>query len=386
MKGLRAKIDYALKHNANLYRLFNWVMSTLMRLWGKFLPMDKKLILFSSLSRKYNDSPRAMYEYMISRPEYKDFHFVWTLEDMDTEIPGPAVKVKADSYAYFRTALKAKYWVSAVNIERSLHFKKKSCVYLNTWHGVPVKYVGNEAKGRSDFDFREIDMFCISGEFEREIMIRAFNLRAEAMLPTGLPRNDTLYNTSDIEIAAIKQKLGIPADKKVILYAPTWRDSADNGKTYAIEPPIHFDLWEKRLGSEYVILVRAHGYTNKIVGITFDDVVMDVSSYLNINDLFKVSDILISDYSASMIDYSILERPIVCFAYDHEEYKETRGLYLDLDKEIPSGIKKSEEEVIEHILSMDYKSECEKTRKFKMRYNQYGGNATQACVMALFKN
>ena len=98
MEGLRAKLDYVLKHNNTIYRLFNVSMSAIMRLWGKFLPIDKKLILFSSLSRRYNDSPREIYESMIRDHRFDDYKFVWALEDTTTEIPGNARKVKADSF------------------------------------------------------------------------------------------------------------------------------------------------------------------------------------------------------------------------------------------------------------------------------------------------
>ena len=386
MTGFRAKLDYILKHNKLIYRIFNVSMSFAMRLWGKMLPIDSKLVLFSSLSRRYNDSPREIYESMVCDPRYRDYKFVWALEDVSIDIPGSAIKVKADSYEYFRIALKAKYWVTAVNIERSLHFKKRECLYLNTWHGCPIKCIGNDANGREDYDFSDIDYFCYSGEYEKKVMMGAFRLRESSMLPVGLPRNDVLFGYTGEDSESIKKGLGISPNRKVILYAPTWRDNVDKGKTYIIAPPINFDIWKKALGDKYVILVRAHAYTNKVLNIAFDDTVVDVSSYPSINDLFKISDILISDYSASIIDYSILERPIICFGYDYEEYKKQRGLYWDLEVEMPNGVFKCENDVLQHILNMDYDAECKKTLALKQKYNQYGGFATQACVKALFDN
>ena len=122
------------------------------------------------------------------------------------------------------------------------------------------------------------------------------------------------------------------------------------------------------------------------MNIKFDDRVVDVSQYPSINELFKISDILLSDYSASIIDYSILERPIICFAYDYEEYKAERGLYWDLEKEMPNGVMRNESEVLQHIMTMDYVEDSKKTKSLKSKYNQYGGNATQECVKALFEN
>lgn len=136
---------------------------------------------------------------------------------------------------------------------------------------------------------------------------------------------------------------------------------------------------------DYVVLFRMHAYTNKLLGLEFNDTLRDYSTYPNVNDLFKVADILISDYSASMADFSILERPVLCFTYDYEEYRKERGLYMDYETEMPSGLLKTEDEVLEYIKDMDYEKECEKTRRMlKAKLLQYGGNATETCLSVLF--
>lgn len=388
MHGFRARLDYLLKHNYFVNRVFNFSVSFVLRGMGLFMKMDDKMIIFSGHTRKYNDSPRALYEYILAHPEqYGQYKCVWALEDPENvDVPGNPIKVKADTLAYFKICLKAKYWVTCVNIERSLHFKKNGCRYLNTWHGTPFKCCGNDAGGRKDYNFNSLDYFCYAGDYEKEIYMRAFNIKKEAMIPTGIPRNDELYHVDEDEIVALKEKLGLPLDKKVIMYAPTWRDSTDHGKTCSITPPISVDKWEKELGSDYVIIFRMHAYTNKLMGLEFNDVIRDFSSYPAINDLFKVSDILISDYSASLIDFSILERPVICFAYDYEDYKKNRGLYLDLRKEMPSGVLSTEDDVINQIKTMNYQEECIKTKNMiKDRLLQFGGNATKMCLDKLFE-
>ena len=386
MHGFRARLDYVLKHNYAVNRLFTWGVSTVMKVWGVFVPMDKKLVIFSAHSRKYNDSPRTLYEYMINNPKYSEYKFVWALEDPDNvNVPGPAMKVKSDTIEYFKLTLKAKYWITCVNIERSLHYKKKSCRYLNTWHGTPFKYIGNDVSSRKDFDFSSATFWCYASQYEKEIFKRAFKVREESLIPTGMPRNDVLYNTTDEEILSIKRCIGLPLDKKIILYAPTWRESVDHGATYAIKPPINTKYWEEKLGNEYIVLFRTHGYTNKLLGIEFNDVIRDYSQYPSINDLLKVSDILISDYSATMTDYSILERPVLCFTYDYEQYKEERGLYIDYEKDMPSGVLRNEDEVISYIINMDYAEECKKTKEMiKDKISYFGGHATETCLEKLF--
>lgn len=387
MHGFRARLDYVLKHNYAINRLFTWSVSGCMKVWGLFIPMDKKLIIFSAHSRKYNDSPRTLYEHMINDPRFKDYKYVWALEDPDNvEIPGPAMKVKSDTPEYFRTTLRAKYWITCVNIERSLHYKKKSCRYLNTWHGTPYKYIGNDVGNRKDFDFRSADFWCYASQYEKEIFMRAFNVKESSLIPTGMPRNDELYNVTNEEILAIKNRMGLPLDKKIILYAPTWRESVDHGATYSIKPPINTKYWEEQLKDNYIVLFRTHGYTNKLLGIEFNDTIRDYSAYPSINDLLKVSDILISDYSATMTDYSILERPVLCFAYDYEQYKQERGLYIDFEKEMPSGILRTEDEVLAHIKNMNYEEECRKTKEMiKDKISYYGGHATKECLSRLFE-
>lgn len=389
MNGLRARLDYLLKHNYMLNRIFNFSISSVLNLLGLFVKSDDRLVVFSGHTRKYNDSPRTLYEYMLAHSEkYGSYRYVWALEDPDAVIiPGNPQKVKADTLKYFLITLKAKYWITCVNIERGLHYKKNTCKYLNTWHGTPFKHIGNDAGERKDYDFGCIDYFCYASDYEKEIYMRAFRIPENSMIPTGLPRNDELYHVSTSEINDIKVRLGLPLDKKIILYAPTWRDSTDCGRSCAIKPPINISKWKKELNNEYIVLFRMHAYTNTLLGIHFDETLQDYSSYPNINDLFKISDILISDYSASMADFAILERPILCFTYDYEQYRKTRGLYVDYPNEMPSGILKTEDDVIAYIKTMDYDAECAKTRDMiKNRLILFGGHATEQCLKYLFED
>lgn len=386
MKGIRARIDYILKHNRVVSKAFRACASFGIRLLGVVTPVDDNAVLFSGHSRKYNDSPRAIYEYMRGRPEFAGYTFYWALDDPEkNDVPGRCIKVVPDTFAYFRTALKCKYWVTCVNIERSLHFKRKKTVYLNTWHGIPIKTIGNCAGERSDYDFSSVDFFCVSGDYEVPIYENSFCIKPESLIKTGMPRNDTLYHTTPEECAQIKRRLGLPGDKKVLLYVPTWRDSKDGGKSYEIRPPMDLDLWKRELGGQFVLLFRTHPYTNALLGVSFDgDFLRDFTDYPDINDLLKVTDVLISDYSATIFDFAILERPLISFAYDFVDYEKERGFALDLAQELPGGIQKTEEEVIDRILHMDYEKECSAVKEFKHKYLTYGGQATAECVRQVF--
>ncbi len=380
---MRQRLIYILKHNAAIQAIYRVVMSFVFRVMGLFITTDENLVLFVSfMGLNFNDSPKAIYDYMQAHPEYKNFRCVWAFED-PSKFP-ELDTVKIDTPVYFKMALKAKYWITNTNIERGLHFKKKGQKYLNTWHGIALKYIGNDVAGRSDFNFDTVDHLCVCGDYDERVYKSAFRAKESSYLRVGLPRNEELWNVNNEKKQQMRDKLGIPADKKVILYAPTWRESTDGGKSYEIKPPIHFDEWKKELGDKYVVLFRAHHQTTRVLGVQYDDFVREASSYPAVNDLMIAADILITDYSAIAFDYSILCRPIFCYAYDYDTYLAERGTYFQIDEKYPNKSCRTEDELLSRIKGIDYKAECANTRRFRDEFIQYGIGATEACVKAEF--
>jgi len=380
---MRQRLIYILKHNKVIQSIYKAVMSTAFKVLGLFVKTDPNLVLFVSfMGSKFNDSPKAIYDYMRAHDEYSRYRCVWAFEkpekypELDT--------VKIDTLQYFMTALKAKHWITNTNIERGLSFKKKGQVYLNTWHGIALKYIGNDCPGRKDYNFDTVDYLCVSGDHDEKVFRTAFNARPESYLRCGMPRNDELYAADAQKKEELKARLDIPADKKVILYAPTWRDSVDGGKTYAIKPPINFSEWKKKLGDEYIVLFRAHHLTTKVLNVQFDDFIYDVSDYPAVNDLMIASDLLITDYSAIAFDYSILGRPILTFAYDYDEYLADRGTYFEMDERYPNQSCRTEAELLARIGDLNYFDQSQKTKDFCNQFVQYGKNATEICVQTAF--
>lgn len=386
MTMVKRRIEYVLKHNKFFQMSYKLVMSQLLRFLGLFIKTDENLVLFVSFSGKaYNDSPKKIYEYIVNESIYRNLKHVWAFEEPNKfDIVGSG-KVNIDTFEYFVTALRAKYWVTSVNIERGLHFKKNKTVYLNTWHGTPIKKVGNAVSGRNDFNCSNVDIFCYGSQHEKGIFLRDFKALEKNLLYSGMPRNDELYCVLEQQIEAYRKKVKIPSGKKVILYAPTWRDSKDNGMSYSLKSSLNIRKWQEQLQHEYVLLFRTHLFTNELLGVEFNDFVRDVSSYPDINHLLIIADVLISDYSATIFDYSVLGKPIICFGYDYEEYKMDRGFYFDIESELPGGVLKTEEEVLEKIIRMNYQEECKKATQLRDKYVEVGGNATEMCVKELMK-
>jgi CDP-glycerol glycerophosphotransferase len=277
-------------------------------------------------------------------------------------------------------------WITNVGVERALNLKGKNTLYINTWHGTPIKKIGKDLKDAL-FTFTskhegKYDYFCVQGEFEKKIYNRAFNIPEANLVLTGLPRNDVLINFDKITPNSIKRKLGLPIDKKIILYAPTFREF----NNYQFKTPIDWKKWEHCLSDKYVVVLRVHHAVVGSININnMDEFIYDYSSYPDLNDLMIVSDLLISDYSSIFFDYSILGKPMLCYAYDYEEYSKKRGLYFDIRKEIPGGFS-SEDELIDQIIKMDYESAKKSTEDFKHKYVEDYGEATRKVVDLVYRN
>lgn len=381
---MKNKLEYLLKHNSVIQFFYIVTMSTFFRFVGLFVRVNNKLILMNGHGYKYNDSPRTIYLKMCELGIRDNYEIVWAVNDVNVAIPGNPKIVKMDSWKYFITALRAKYWVSCVNIERGLKFKKRKTIYLNTWHGASLIFVGNAVGKRNDFHFEHINYFCYNGEYERDFIIRDFNVSPSALIKTGYPRNDRLYNANEEIKHSIRKKLNIPDDKKVILYAPTWRESNDGGINYLLKPPIDWKKWEAKLSGEYILFLRTHPYTTKLLNVEFNDFLQNYIEYPDVNDLLIVADILISDYSCILLDQAILGKPQFCYGYDYEEYISKRGSYIDMKTTLPNGVIEDENELLNRIINIDYDLECKKTLKFKENHMEYGGNATIRCIEYLF--
>lgn len=374
---MKNKIKWILKGSKTAYFLYNRILSTLLRFWGLFLRIDKKLILVNSYGgAKYNDNTKAIYEYIQNNPKYNSYKIIWSFNKLPENAPKNIVWVKNNSISFFKTALKAKYWITNSSMERGLKFKKNKTIYINTHHGSVIKKI-DKSNDRMAFRVSRPNYVYAQSQIDVDYFTEKWDLPKGVLQLSGYPRNDTLAKVTNKEIKAIKEKLKLPADKKIILYAPTYRDNDYDKNGCYIAPPMDIEKWRKILSNDYILIFRAHYEISKSLNIKKNDsFVKDYTNYEDVNDLLKVSDILISDYSSIIIDYSILERPIFCFAYDYDKYIKERGTAYDLKKELPNGITTNEDELISAIKNCNYKLQTEKTRKFKNKHVEVYGNAS----------
>jgi CDP-glycerol glycerophosphotransferase len=333
------------------------------------LPAKKNLVIFESfLGKQYSDNPRAIYEYLSEN--YAEYQLVWSVDKRFThnfEHKG-LVYVKRFSFKWLFMMARAKYWVT--NSRMPLWIPKpRHCTYLQTWHGTPLKrlavdmdevhmpgtstqrYKENFIKESSNWDF----LISPNG-YSTEIFRRAFQFEKE-MIESGYPRNDYLYlaNNSDT-INKIKQTYDIPLDKKVILYAPTWRDNQFYavGK-YKFDLDLDLSLMREKLGDEYVIILRMHYLVSENFDLgPYEGFAFDFSNHEDIRDLYLISDLLITDYSSVFFDYANLKRPMIFYVYDIDMYRDKlRGFYFDFENQAPGPLVKTTKQVIDTIKEIE---------------------------------
>ena len=375
-----------------------------------FGKIDDKLIYFQTFSgRGYSDSPKAVYEYMLSAPEYKDYHFVWSFKEPEKFKDVEALKSDRTTIVKFRTRAdnkalrKAKYWIS--NYRMLNHqFPRKDQVYVQCWHGTPLKRLGydiqegdnvmnsaSEVREKYRTDAKKFSYLLSPSALASEKYATAWNLnetgQAGKILEVGYPRNDRLITAGSDERDRIRKALGVE-DKKLILYAPTWRDNQHtSGEGYTYKTEVDFDRLQKELGDEYVILFRAHYLVaNSFDFARYKGFIQDVSSYSDINDLYIASDLLITDYSSVFFDYANLKKPIIFYMYDLDYYaEELRGFYLSLD-ELPGPIVKEEGELLDEIKKTASWKADEKYEAFHARFNPLDdGHASKRLLEAVLK-
>ena len=226
--------------------------------------------------------------------------------------------------------------------------------------------------------------------YSSEIFKRAFAFDGE-MLEIGYPRNDILVNeNNESKINEIKDKLGIDKDKKIILYAPTWRDNEYyKSGVYKFATEMDFDAMQNALSDEYILIVKFHYLVkDKMDWKKYDDFIIECNEMWDIQELYLISDILITDYSSVMFDYALLNRPMLFFTYDLEFYKDNlRDFYFDINT-VPGPLLETTEELVNFIKNNAKEEYFEKYgvkyQAFKEKYNEFDdGNASKSVINIL---
>lgn len=363
MKWLIREINKRPKLKKLVLYVIEMSRKSYMFLINKIIGINTNKIVFISFGGKsYSDNPKAVSEKLHAM--YPNFEIVWLFnnpEERKKIVPDYVRCVNASSNKGLKELATSKVWVD--NFTKPLWiYKSKQQYYIQTWHGDRAfKKILYDAwpngKRPEPIIESEICDLAISGSDYGNMQYKsAFKYNGE-ILQVGYPRNDKLVNNNKNSIKLTKQLLGIKEDIKILLYAPTLRRVSSNNKTNQYIGEIDLieviNSLEEKTNQKWVCLFRAHSAVKGLSGIPDTNKFINASKYEDMSDLLLISDMLITDYSSCAGDYALMEKPIILFQNDREEYiKKDRAFYFDID-ESPYIVSMNQSELNKIIKNMD---------------------------------
>lgn len=328
-------------------------------------PVREGILFDSYTGRQYSDSPQSIYAELRSRGgAWAEYPMSWLVADGQVRPPGDLSAVRYRGAEFYEALARSRYIVT--NSRQPAWFARRpEQVVVQTWHGSMLKRIGfdiENIRGKSRdyhdklaWETRQWDYLVSPSPWATPILRRAFRFDGE-ILETGYPRNDIFFAPDREQVAArVRRRLGLPEGKKVVLYAPTWRDD----KYYTRgrhKLDLHLDLRRMydKLGHDHVLLVRRHPRVVDSVPIVGEGFVHDVSLYPEIMELFLITDVLVTDYSSMMFDFANTGRPMLFFTYDLDSYRDNlRGFYFDFEQTAPGPLLTESDQVIGALLDIE---------------------------------
>ncbi|TDO15991.1 CDP-glycerol:poly(glycerophosphate) glycerophosphotransferase [Bacillus subtilis] len=372
------KSKILMKYRSLLVRIYSIVF----RIIG-LLPRNEKLIIFESYSGKqFSCNPRAIFEYLEENKDKYDYQLIWSIDKRNKDLFDnlDVNYLRRFSLKWLWYMATAKYWVTNSRLPLWIP-KPRNTTYVQTWHGTPLKKLANDMDevhmpGTTTEQYKrnflkeanKWDYLISPNAYSTEIFRSAFQFKKE-IIESGYPRNDILYTKNRDDISKrIKRKLNIDDNKKIILYAPTWRDNEFYGVgKYKFNLQLDLEELQKEFHDTAVFLLRMHYLVRENFDLQkYNHFVKDVSLYEDIRDLYLISDILITDYSSVFFDFGNLKKPMIFYTYDLEMYRDKlRGFYFDFEKNAPGEIVENKEDLFLILKSVI------QTGSLPKEYNQF---------------
>lgn len=315
-------------------------------------------VVYSTFRGLYADNPRAIYEALLSRGP-ADLTHTWLCREKTRAAFPAGVDTVVHGSPEAAVALGTADIVVA-NDCLSMHWEKRpGAVYLQTWHGTPLKRIHHDVRpvrpgwlDQADEDVARWDVLLSPNPASTERLRHAFGYGGPVR-ETGYPRNDVLTGPErDAVRRRVREELGLSAGTTAVLYAPTWRDDLvfDSTGAHDFEVPIDLAAFADRLGGDHVLLTRLHSMVSGRIAVPPGAPVIDVSDVPESAELYLAADLLVTDYSSAMFDFAVTGKPMIFYTYDLEHYRDDlRGFYFDLSDIAPGPIVRSSEELLEAI-------------------------------------
>ena len=370
------------------------------------LPLDRNAFYFTSFKGQYSDSPRAISQLVHELiPSSKIFWEITTkchetLPEYVTPVKPWTAKAcykRSRSGFVIDNYLGWKYGHEGNKIKRAIfqHMKKRGQINLSIWHGTPLKKISIDmpkSQDKPEWFYSTSDYLLCNSDYLCSILKRITNNKIPIEM-TGWPRNDILFDLDTEYKKTVKKKLGLPIEKKIILYAPTFRDGGieESGinQIQSLNIPRLLSEMHTKFGGDWIFVFRVHDsvltaldnmdYNHE--NIYSGNVGDDMAEYL------YLSDALITDYSGSIFDYLNTNKPCFLFCPDINHYTTVeRGLYMDI-YDLPYSVSITENDLIQQINGFNMECNREKVQKFKKKIGLIDdGNASKRTVEIIQRN
>lgn len=371
-------------------RLGQWYRQT------TFEPADQ--VLFQCYRGEFaTDSQVAIHQEL--RRRKTPLELVWGVYDYSVELPEGARSVLIGSRAWYEAIGRSRYLCNNIDFDRFFVRRDHQC-FLQTFHGYPFKSMGISFWRTKEFTEQLIEFECrrrneawtsivVPAAFCEEIYRREYRYTGEVLV-TGYPRDDALAAPAPGTRERVLQRLGVPTDKTVLLYAPTWRETDATGAWSArLFDALDLDRLGAALGDDYVVLLRGHNYNLRDGSHESRQSarIIDVTRYPEINDLTVAADAAILDYSSLRFDWVITGKPMLFFVPDLEDYLASRTALFDFAPTAPGPMLRTTDDVIAAVRRLDAISAefAEARQACNTRFNTLNdGQATARVVDAFF--
>lgn len=331
------------------------------------LPVKKNKVVFDNFSgRGYGCNPKYIAQALLEKKENLDF--VWLVNDMSEEMPGGIRKVKYRSLRSAYELATARVWID--NVRSSFRVKKKkSQYYIQTWHcSIGLKKSEKEVEDSLSKEYVRAakrdgsitDLMISNGAYRTKRYYDNFWYQGK-VLECGFPRYDILVDPKAEVKTKLYQYFGIPENKKLVLYAPTFRNQTGTEKNSTDIYQFNYEKCcrelEKKFGGEYVLLLRLHpNVAKRSSSFAYSDNVYNATYYPDMQELLAFSDVLITDYSSCMFDSMYAGHKVFLFAKDASEYALNERTLLFTFEQLPCSLSMQESELYSEIRRFDEKS------------------------------